>query len=107
VRHVTNHAGGITGGMTNGMPVVATAIVKPIPTQSPGLRSIDLKTGEEAQAPFSRCDTTAVPAAAVVAEAMLALVLADAALAEFGGSHMSSFITRWNERKKLLELLFS
>jgi chorismate synthase len=81
--------------------------VKPIPTQSPGLRSIDLKTGEEAQAPFSRCDTTAVPAAAVVAEAMLALVLADAALAEFGGSHMSSFITRWNERKKLLELLFS
>ncbi len=107
VTHITNHAGGVTGGMTNGMPIVATAIVKPIPTQNPGLRSIDLAKGEAAQAPFSRCDTTAVPAAAVVGEAMLALVLADAALAEFGGSHVSSFVSQWNRRKKLLESLFS
>ncbi len=104
--HSANNAGGITGGISNGMPVALTAIVKPIPTQMPGLRSVDLETGKAALAPWSRSDATAAPAAAVVAEAMLALVLADAALAELGGSHLADFLTRWEERKQLAFRLF-
>jgi chorismate synthase len=106
ISHSSNHAGGITGGVSNGMPVVAAATVKPIPTQKQGLRSVNLTDGKEARSPWSRCDVTAVPAAAVVAEAMLAIVLADAALAEFGGSHLSGFVSRWHERRKRLESLF-
>ena len=104
--HASNHAGGITGGVSNGMPIVATATVKPIPTQEPGLRSVDLHTGKKTDSPSSRSDVTAVSAAAVVAEAMLAIVLADVALTEFGGSHLSTLVSCWNGRRKMLESLF-
>lgn len=106
VAHASNNAGGITGGITNGMPVVITAAVKPIPTQKPGLPSIDLSVGKTAAAPWSRNDVTIVPAAALIAESMLALVIADAALCEFGGSHVSDFIARWEERKQRISHLF-
>lgn len=81
----TNHAGGIEGGITNGMPVIVRAAMKPIPTQHKPLRSVDIKTGEPIEAAFERSDICAVPAASVIGEAMLSLVLADAFLEKFGG----------------------
>ncbi|MDY6917016.1 MAG: chorismate synthase [Chloroflexota bacterium] len=88
-RHATNRAGGLEGGMTNGEPVVVNAVVKPIPTLGKPLPSVDLKTGEEVQAHVERSDVCVVPAAGVIGEAMLAIVLADALLEKFGGDHMS------------------
>lgn len=81
----TNHAGGIEGGMTNSMPVVIRAAMKPIPTLRKALRSVDMITKEPFEAAYERSDTCAVPAAAVIAEAMTALVIADAFLCKFGG----------------------
>lgn len=84
----TNHAGGIEGGMTNGMPVLIRAAMKPIPTLRKPLRSVDIVTKGAFEAAYERSDTCAVPAAAVVAEAMTALVIADAMLEKFGGDSM-------------------
>ncbi|NJD55378.1 MAG: chorismate synthase [Nitrospirae bacterium] len=81
----TNHAGGIEGGMSNGMPVLLSAVMKPIPTLRKPLMSVDVRTKKEFSAAYERSDTCAVPAAAVVAEAMTALVLADAFIEKFGG----------------------
>jgi chorismate synthase len=84
----TNHAGGIEGGNTNGEPVVARAAMKPIPTLARPLASVDLETKEAFDAQKERTDSCAVPAAAVVAEAALAFVLADALLDKTGGDSM-------------------
>ncbi|HEX8947870.1 MAG TPA: chorismate synthase [Dissulfurispiraceae bacterium] len=81
----TNHAGGIEGGMTNGMPLVLKAAMKPIPTLRKPLRSVDIIGKKSIEAAYERSDTCAVPAAAVVGEAMAAVVLADAFLEKFGG----------------------
>jgi chorismate synthase len=81
----TNNAGGVEGGMTNGMPVILRAAMKPIPTLRKPLRSVDVRTGRPFEAAYERSDVCAVPAAAVVAEAMAALVAADALLEKFGG----------------------
>jgi chorismate synthase len=81
----TNNAGGIEGGMTNGMPVLIRAAMKPIPTLKKALRSVDLGTKQPFAAAYERSDTCAVPAAAVVAEAMAALITAGAFLEKFGG----------------------
>ena len=83
-RH-TNRAGGFEGGMTNGMPVVVRAAMKPIPTTVSPLRSVDLATGKKAQTEYQRSDVCAVPAAAVVGEAMVAWTLADALIEKLGG----------------------
>ncbi|MCL1898031.1 MAG: chorismate synthase [Micrococcales bacterium] len=88
VRRKTNQAGGIEGGMSNGEPIVIRAAMKPIPTLTQGLRTIDTSTGQSAKAHHQRSDVTAVPAAAIVAQAMTALVLARAALDRFGGDHL-------------------
>ncbi|MBF0558148.1 MAG: chorismate synthase [Nitrospirae bacterium] len=85
---LTNHAGGIEGGITNGMPVVVRAVMKPIPTLKKPLHSIDLITKESLKAAYERSDTCAVPAAAVIGEAMAALVIADAFLEKFGGDSL-------------------
>lgn len=85
----TNRAGGVEGGMTNGMPVVVRAAMKPIPTLRKALRSVDLLTKKPFEAAYERSDTCAVPAAAVVGEAMVALVLADAMLEKFGGDSLA------------------
>ncbi|GLW96969.1 chorismate synthase [Microtetraspora sp. NBRC 16547] len=85
VRRVTNRAGGIEGGMTNGEPLRVSAAMKPISTVPRALATVDVRTGEAAKAHHERSDVCAVPAAAVVAEAMVALVLADTALEKFGG----------------------
>jgi len=81
----TNHAGGCEGGMTNGEPLVVRAAVKPIPTLGRPLRSVDLGTGEPVEACRERSDVCAVPAAAVVGEAMLCIELARALVEKFGG----------------------
>ncbi len=89
VHRETNRAGGFEGGMTNGEPVVVRAAMKPIPTQSKPLRTVALGTWEPAEAHRERSDVCAVPACSVVAEAMAALVLADAFLEKFGGDAMA------------------
>jgi chorismate synthase len=84
----TNRAGGLEGGMTNGEPLVVQAAIKPISTMTQPLRSVDTETKEPAQAMRERTDSTVVPAAAVVAEAMVALVVAGAYREKFGGDHI-------------------
>ena len=84
LRRATNRAGGLEGGMTNGEPLVIRSAMKPIPTLMRPLKTIDIATGETADAARERSDVCAVPAAAVVAEAEVALVLADAYQDLFG-----------------------
>ncbi|KMO78100.1 Chorismate synthase [Mycolicibacterium chlorophenolicum] len=90
----TNRAGGLEGGMTNGLPVRVRAAMKPISTVPRALATIDMATGEEAVAIHQRSDVCAVPAAGVVVETMVALVLARAALEKFGGDSLTE--TRTN-----------
>jgi chorismate synthase len=85
VRRVTNRAGGLEGGMTTGEPLVVRVAMKPISTLMRPLGTVDVATGEAASAVAERSDVTAVPAMGVIAEAMLAIVLADAFLEKFGG----------------------
>lgn len=84
----TNHAGGLEGGMTNGMPLSVRAAIKPISTMTKPLRSVDIATREPAQAHKERTDSTVVPAAAVVGEAMISLALVKTYREKFGGDHM-------------------
>ena len=84
----TNRSGGIEGGMTTGEPLVARVAMKPIPTLTKPLRSVDISTKEPAQALRERTDSCVVPAAGVVGEAMLAIVLAGAYRDKFGGDHI-------------------
>ena len=84
----TNNAGGLEGGITNGMPVIVRAAMKPISTLKRPLTSVDVHTKQPFDAAFERSDVCAVPAAAVVGEAMLALVLADALLEKVGGDSL-------------------
>jgi chorismate synthase len=84
----TNRAGGLEGGMTNGESLIVQAAIKPISTMTQPLRSVDTETKEPAQAMRERTDSTVVPAAAVVAEAMVALVVAAAYREKFGGDHI-------------------
>ncbi|HEY8678945.1 MAG TPA: chorismate synthase [Candidatus Dormibacteraeota bacterium] len=88
VRHETNRAGGITGGITNGEPIVVHGMMKPISTLLKPLRTVDLKTGKPARAHYERSDICVVPASGVVGEAMVALVIASALLEKFGGDSM-------------------
>jgi chorismate synthase len=89
IRRRTNRAGGIEGGMSTGEPIRVAAAMKPISTVPRALATVDVRTGEAAKAINQRSDVTAVPAAGVVAEAMVALVLADAALEKFGGDSVA------------------
>jgi chorismate synthase len=84
----TNRAGGLEGGMTNGQPLSVRAAIKPISTLTKPLRSVDTETHAPAQALRERTDSTVVPAAAVVAEAMVCLTLARAYREKFGGDHI-------------------
>jgi chorismate synthase len=84
----TNRSGGVEGGMTTGEPVVVRGSMKPLPTLTKPLRSVDIATHEPAEALRERTDSCTVPAAGVVAEAMIAFVLADAYREKFGGDHI-------------------
>jgi len=88
----TNRAGGIEGGMTNGEQVVVTGAMKPLPTLTKPLRSVDTDTKEPAAALKERTDSCTVPAAGVVGEAMVALVLASAYREKFGGDHIDDVV---------------
>jgi chorismate synthase len=91
---MTNRAGGLEGGMTNGEDVLLAAAMKPIPTLRRPLRSVDLATGLETSAHFERSDACAVPAACVVGEAMAAWVAASAVMEQFGGDTLGETVAR-------------
>jgi chorismate synthase len=91
----TNNAGGLEGGVTNGEDLRVSGYMKPIATLMKPLRSVDLTTMAESPAAIERSDVCAVPAAAVVGEAMVAIVLADAAMEKFGGDSVQEMITNY------------
>jgi chorismate synthase len=91
----TNRAGGIEAGISNGEEIVVRAAMKPLPTLMKPLQSVDLETGEPAQALVERSDTAAVEALAVVAEAAVAFELARAAREKFGGDALGDFVAAW------------
>jgi chorismate synthase len=91
-RRGTNRAGGVEGGMSNGEPIVVRAAMKPIATLRTPLRSVELGTHAPVESRFERSDVCAVPAAAVVAEAMVSLTLAEALLDRFGGASLPELI---------------
>jgi chorismate synthase len=94
--HLSNNAGGIEGGITNGEPVVARVAVKPIPTLAHPLPSVDLATGENIdQSRYERSDVCVVPAAGVVGEAMLAIVLTEALMEKFGGDSIGETLKNY------------
>jgi chorismate synthase len=95
-RRVTNRAGGIEGGISNGEPIVVRAVVKPIPTLATPLKSVDIRTKEIVQAHFERSDICIVPAAGVIGEVMLAIVLADAILEKFGGDRLKETLRNYH-----------
>ena len=102
LRRRTNRAGGLEGGVTNGEDVVAVVYMKPIATLARGLDSVDLSTGEAARSAYERSDVTAVPACGVIAEAMLAFVLADALLALTGGDRIADVVARLDGHRERL-----
>lgn len=90
----TNNAGGIEGGMTNGEPLIVTAVMKPIPTLRKPLKTVDLKNMEQTEAHFERSDTCAVEACSVVAENRIACVLLDEFLLKYGGDNFEEIKNR-------------
>ena len=107
IKRLTNRAGGIEGGMSNGEIIRVRAAMKPIPSIPRALLTVDVLTGEAAQAINQRSDFTAVPAASVVAEAMVRLTLAKYALEKFGGDslqetrrNVESYVASWPENMK-------
>ena len=94
-RRDTNHAGGLEAGMSNGEEIVVRAAMKPLPTLMKPLASVDLETGEAAQALVERSDVAAVEALAVVAESAVAWELARAAHEKFGGDAVGDFVAAW------------
>jgi chorismate synthase len=91
----SNNAGGIEGGMSNGEPIIVRAAVKPIATLGKPLPSIDLSTGKKAEAHYERSDICVVPAAGIIGEAMMAIVLANAMLEKFGGDHLKETMANY------------
>ncbi len=104
--HTSNLSGGITGGTTNGMPIVVTALMKPLPTQAKGLRSVDLKGGRAGRASVHRHDITSVPSACVIAEHVLAFILADEVMRCYGGDHITVVKERFQLFKSRVEAMF-
>lgn len=92
-KHLTNHAGGLEGGVTNGEPILVNVGIKPIATMTNPLPSVDINTGEIVKAQYNRSDICQVPPACVIGEAMLALILTDAILEKFGGDHIDELVT--------------
>jgi len=88
----SNNSGGIEGGMSNGMPITVKMSMKPIPTLIKSLRSVDIMTKENKNAHKERTDSCAVPAASIIAESMMCVVLADVVLEKFGGDSMKQLL---------------
>jgi chorismate synthase len=107
VSRPTNNAGGLEGGITNGEDLRVSGYMKPIATLMKPLRSVDLATLATSPATIERSDVCAVPAAAVVAEAMVAIVLADAAVEKFGGDTVDELVESWRAFRKRTAARFS
>jgi chorismate synthase len=107
VARPTNNAGGLEGGITNGEDLRVMSYMKPIATLMKPLRSIDINTLELSPATIERSDVCAVPAAAVVGEAMVAIVLAQAALEKFGGDSIDELLANWRAFQERLSARFS
>ena len=90
----SNHAGGIEGGMSNGMPIVIRGFMKPIPTLIKPLGTVDIASGESMPTRYERSDVTSVPAASTVAEAVVAVTIANAFLEKFGGDSLAEILER-------------
>ncbi|HEX6069737.1 MAG TPA: chorismate synthase [Longimicrobiaceae bacterium] len=103
----SNHAGGLEGGITTGQPLVCRVAMKPISTLMRPLRTVDLRTGEPVDAVRERSDVCALPAAGVVGEAMVAIVLAEAVLEKFGGDSMGELRGRWDAHLSALRGRFA
>lgn len=99
-QRLTNNAGGLEGGMTNGEELILSAAMKPIPTLKKPLRSIDINSGLEVEAAFERSDVCALPAACIVGEAMFSWVLAGAVMEQFGGDTLEDLRERWRSYEK-------
>ncbi len=99
VMRPTNNAGGLEGGITNGEDLRVTGYMKPIATLMKPLRSVDINTLQLSPAAIERSDVCAVPAAAVVGEAVVAIVLADAALEKFGGDSLEEMLDNWRSSR--------
>jgi chorismate synthase len=100
LRRRTNRAGGLEAGVTNGEDVLAVIYMKPISTLARGLDSVELATGEPARSAYERSDVTAVPACGVIAEAMMAFVLADALLEVTGGDRVKDVLERLTRHRE-------
>lgn len=99
----TNNAGGIEGGVSNGMPIVVRAAMKPIPTLRSPLSSVDINTKKKFAAAYERSDVCAVPAASVIGEAVTAIAIADSFLDKFGGDSMEEIKRNYKGYLKQLE----
>ncbi|HEX7069528.1 MAG TPA: chorismate synthase [Rhodothermales bacterium] len=95
----SNHAGGVEGGMSNGMPIIVRGYMKPIPTLIKPLGTVDVKTGEAQPTRYERSDVTSVPAASTVAEATVAFVIANAFLEKYGGDSLDEVLSRIGKAK--------
>ncbi|MDY6796792.1 MAG: chorismate synthase [Actinomycetota bacterium] len=96
---LSNHAGGIEGGITNGETLVLRAAMKPIPTMARAVESVDIESKERVEAATERADVCAVPAAAVIAESVVALVIADALMEKLGGDRMEEINLAFKKMK--------
>ena len=95
----TNRLGGIEGGMTTGMPIILRGVMKPIPTMIKPLKTADIETKEEQDTRYERSDVCALPRAVVVAESVIAPVIANALLEKFGGDSMEEILERYKDEK--------
>lgn len=101
-KRLTNNAGGIEGGMSNGEPIVVRAAMKPIPTLYTPLRSVDIRTKQRSDATVERSDVCAVPACGIVCEAVVAYELANAVCEKFGGDSMGELVRNYSSYKKAI-----
>lgn len=99
---LTNHAGGIEGGMSNGQPIIIRCVMKPIPTLYKALRTVDIKTKQPCRATVERSDICAVPAASVIGEAVALTVIGEELLRKFGGDSLEEVKSRWQQWKSLI-----
>ena len=102
-KRTTNNAGGLEGGVTNGQPVVVRAAMKPLSTLRTPLRSVDMATKEAVEAVVERSDVCAVPAAGIVGEAMMAIILAQAFLEKFGGDSLEEIRRNYDTYQESLK----
>ena len=98
--HVSNHAGGLEGGVSNGEPIIVNVAIKPIATMTNPLPTVDINSGEIVEAQYNRSDICQVPPACVIGEAMLALSLSEVVIEKFGGDHIDEMLANFSNYQK-------